>query len=70
MAKKGVKQALRKSARLKCVDKYYKMNISQLEQEIDKKKRVYYCGTKKTNHSKIFKKRSKKGKNYQIFYYE
>ena len=38
MAKKGVKQALRKSARLKCVDKYYKMNISQLEQEIDKKK--------------------------------
>ena len=31
MAKKGVKQALRKSARSKCVDKYYKMNISQLE---------------------------------------
>jgi len=62
MAKKGVKQALRKSARLKCVDKYYKMNISQLEQEIDKKKECTMVELKKLITLKYLKEEAKKKK--------
>ena len=62
MSKKGSKTTLKVNARLRCIPKYYAMNIATLEDEIKKKDKCTLAELKSNITVKYFKLKAKEEK--------